>query len=97
MAHYSGKSTGVLVHRLHAVAAEQIILPPATLELLERNVFGFFAQRENLADRFPGVAERLHQLVVERREMDRSRATEAPTMELDEDRIEKLKALGYLQ
>ena len=47
--HYSGKSTGVLVHRLRTVEAEDIILPQATLDLLERNVFEFFAQRENLA------------------------------------------------
>lgn len=47
--HYTGKSTGVLVHKLHQVEAEDIILPQATLDLLERNVFGFFAQRENLA------------------------------------------------
>ena len=47
--HYSGKSTGVLVHRLRTVEADDIILPQATLDLLERNVFEFFAQRENLA------------------------------------------------
>jgi tetratricopeptide (TPR) repeat protein len=45
---YSGQSTGILVHKLRTVAREQVILPRATLELLERNVIRFVEQRERL-------------------------------------------------
>lgn len=44
-----GKSAGILVHRLHQVGRDDIVLPKATLELLERNVFGFLEQRAQLA------------------------------------------------
>ncbi len=54
-------------------------------------------ERENLADRLPEVAEELHRLVTARREMDRARAVEADTMEIDPERAEQLRALGYLQ
>jgi arylsulfatase A-like enzyme len=54
-------------------------------------------QTDNLADRFPEVVERLHLLVTERRAMDRSRAAEATTIEIDPERAEQLRALGYLQ
>ena len=55
------------------------------------------AQAENLSDRFREVVEELHRLVAARREMDRSRAVEAVTMEIDPEREEQLRALGYLQ
>jgi hypothetical protein len=46
---YRGMSSGnIIVHRLPAVTAEELILPERTLALLERNVFGFFAAREKL-------------------------------------------------
>jgi hypothetical protein len=45
---YSGEATGITVHRLHAVARDQVILPRATLELLERNVIRFVGQRQRL-------------------------------------------------
>ncbi len=41
---------GLTVHRLSRVAREEIILPAATLELLERNVFRFVEQRARLAE-----------------------------------------------
>lgn len=46
---FTGKSTGILVHKLRSVSAEEIILSEATRELLRRNVFGFIEQREKLA------------------------------------------------
>ena len=55
------------------------------------------AQLENLADSHPEVVAELHALVTARREMDRSRAVEAVTMEIDPEREEQLRALGYLQ
>jgi cell division protease FtsH len=45
---YSGQSSGVKVHRLSRLEREQVILPPATLELLERNVTQFVQQRSEL-------------------------------------------------
>ncbi|HEY7309756.1 MAG TPA: ATP-binding protein [Gemmataceae bacterium] len=47
---YSGESSGIAVHRLRAVGREQVILPAATLELLERNVVQFVRQRRRLAE-----------------------------------------------
>lgn len=46
---YSGQSAGITVHKLRHVEREQVILPQSTLELLERNVIQFIAQRERLA------------------------------------------------
>lgn len=46
---YSGASTGIKVHKLRHVAREQVILPPQTLELLDRNVIQFVRQRPQLA------------------------------------------------
>ncbi len=43
-----GLGGDVKVHRLRSVAREDVILPEATLRLLERNVFQFAAQREAL-------------------------------------------------
>lgn len=46
--HYSGKSSGITVHRLPAVTREEVILPEATLALLDRNVLDFAAHRDKL-------------------------------------------------
>ena len=46
---YSGESSGVCVHKLHAVAREQVILPSETLALLERNVINFAKNRDRLS------------------------------------------------
>jgi AAA+ superfamily predicted ATPase len=46
---YSGESSGIAVHRLPAVSREQVILPAATLDLLERNVVQFVQQRRRLS------------------------------------------------
>jgi hypothetical protein len=45
---YTGQSTGIRVHKLHAVAREQVILPRRTLDLLDRNVVRFVQRREGL-------------------------------------------------
>ncbi len=47
--HYSGKSAGITVHKLHAVNRDQVILPANTLELLDRNVIRFVRQRVRLS------------------------------------------------
>lgn len=46
---FTGKATGVRVHKLQPIAREQIILPDTTLQLLERNVIDFVRQRPRLA------------------------------------------------
>lgn len=46
---YSGKSTGINVHKLRTVRREQVILPQTTLDLLDRNVIQFVRQRPGLA------------------------------------------------
>ncbi|MGH7839409.1 MAG: cell division protein FtsH, partial [Candidatus Binataceae bacterium] len=45
---YSGKSTGVMVHRLPKVQRREVILPAATLRLLERNILEFARNRGKL-------------------------------------------------
>lgn len=45
---HSGKTAGVTVHRLAPVPRSQLILPTATLRLLERNVLDFAASRPAL-------------------------------------------------
>src|SRR5439155_25709004 len=45
---YSGKAGGVKVHKLRSVLRDEVILPEKTLQLLERNVGDFIAQRERL-------------------------------------------------
>ena len=45
---YTGKGGSIKVHRLHRVSREEVILPEATLRLLERNVHRFLQQRERL-------------------------------------------------
>jgi AAA+ superfamily predicted ATPase len=47
---YTGQSTGITVHRLPVVTRTDVILPEKTLELLERNVVQFIAQRRLLAE-----------------------------------------------
>ncbi len=46
--HYSGRSSGIRVHRLARVERDQVILPARTLELLERNVIRFVGLRPEL-------------------------------------------------
>jgi cell division protease FtsH len=46
---YSGKSSGITVHRLSTVDRDQVILPASTLELLDRNVVRFVGLRSRLA------------------------------------------------
>ena len=45
---YSGRSRGIMVHRLAPVSREQVVLPETTLRLLDRNVFRFVGRREEL-------------------------------------------------
>lgn len=47
---YRGMQAPLIVHRLPDISREDIILPDQTLELLERNVFGFLAQRARLSE-----------------------------------------------
>jgi hypothetical protein len=46
---YTGQFTGIKVHKLRAVDRDQVILPPKTLALLDRNVIQFVQRREKLA------------------------------------------------
>lgn len=46
---YSGRASGLTVHKLAVVEREQVILPRKTLELLDRNVMDFVAKRSMLA------------------------------------------------
>jgi ATPase family associated with various cellular activities (AAA)/ClpX C4-type zinc finger len=45
---YTGRSSGILVHRLPAVQRDEVILPDATLDLLDRNVLKFVGTRPAL-------------------------------------------------
>jgi len=45
---YRGRSRGVMVHKLPPVRREDVILPEATLKLLDRNVLNFVGSREQL-------------------------------------------------
>jgi ATP-dependent Clp protease adapter protein ClpS len=47
-ADYRGRSKGIMVHRLSAVPREEVILPEATLKLLDRNVLSFVDSRAQL-------------------------------------------------
>jgi ATP-dependent Clp protease adapter protein ClpS len=47
-ADYRGRSKGVMVHRLPPVRREEVILPEATLKLLDRNVLSFVGSRAQL-------------------------------------------------
>jgi ATP-dependent Clp protease adapter protein ClpS len=42
---YRGRTRGVMVHKLPAVQREEVILPEATLKLLDRNVLSFVKNR----------------------------------------------------
>jgi ATP-dependent 26S proteasome regulatory subunit len=48
MKRFDGTGGSIRVHRLDAVAPEQLILPAATRALIDRNVLAFAAQRERL-------------------------------------------------
>jgi len=45
---YTGQAGALRVHKLREVRREEVILPAKTLQLLDRNVKDFIAQRENL-------------------------------------------------
>jgi ATP-dependent Clp protease adapter protein ClpS len=45
---YRGRARGVTVHKLPPVRREEVILPEATLKLLDRNVLGFAGTRPQL-------------------------------------------------
>jgi hypothetical protein len=45
---YTGQTGALRVHKLRGVRREEVILPAKTLQLLDRNVKDFIAQRENL-------------------------------------------------
>ncbi|MDR1483302.1 MAG: ATP-binding protein, partial [Planctomycetaceae bacterium] len=45
---YSGASAEIVVHQLRKISREQLILPEKTVELLERNIFGFVKRRQEL-------------------------------------------------
>jgi ATP-dependent Clp protease adapter protein ClpS len=45
---YSGRSRGIMVHRLPHVGRDEVILPEKTLKLLDRNVIDFIGSREAL-------------------------------------------------
>jgi ATP-dependent Clp protease adapter protein ClpS len=45
---YRGRSKGVMVHKLAAVQREDVILPEATLKLLDRNTLRFVGTRDQL-------------------------------------------------
>jgi ATP-dependent Clp protease adapter protein ClpS len=45
---YRGRSRGIMVHKLPQVQREDVILPEATLKLLDRNVLGFVGTRPQL-------------------------------------------------
>lgn len=46
--HYAGTGGAVKVHRLHTVRREDIVLPQKTLQLLDRNIGGFVAHRNEI-------------------------------------------------
>jgi len=47
-ANYRGHAKGITVHKLPPVRREDVVLPPATLRLLDRNVLNFVGSREQL-------------------------------------------------
>jgi ATP-dependent Clp protease adapter protein ClpS len=47
-ADYRGRSKGVMVHKLPSVQREDVILPEATLKLVDRNVLSFVRSRSQL-------------------------------------------------
>lgn len=49
--HYHGASMGITVHSLAQVNRDEVILPPTTIDLLDRNLIDFIAKRPLLAKR----------------------------------------------
>jgi ATP-dependent Clp protease adapter protein ClpS len=47
---YGGRTRGVMVHKLPKVQREEVILPEATLNLLDRNVLSFVGERPRLRE-----------------------------------------------
>lgn len=47
-ANYRGRSRGIMVHRLPHVGRDEVVLPDATLKLLDRNVLRFIESRDAL-------------------------------------------------
>jgi ATP-dependent Clp protease adapter protein ClpS len=47
-ADYRGRSKGIMVHKLPSVQREDVVLPEATLKLLDRNVLSFVGSRAHL-------------------------------------------------
>jgi ATP-dependent Clp protease adapter protein ClpS len=47
-ADYRGRSSGIAVHKLPSVQRDDVVLPEATLKLLDRNVLSFVGSREQL-------------------------------------------------
>jgi len=45
---YRGRSRGIMVHKLPSVQREDVVLPEATLKLLDRNVLSFVGSRAQL-------------------------------------------------
>ena len=45
---YQGRTRGIMVHKLPTVQREEVILPEATVKLLDRNVLSFVGNREQL-------------------------------------------------
>lgn len=45
---YSGRPNAIVVHRLPPVARDDVILPAPTMQLLDRNIFGFTESRAGL-------------------------------------------------
>lgn len=45
---YTGQASGIMVHRLKQVQRHEVILPARTVDLLDRNVIRFAAQRHRL-------------------------------------------------
>jgi cell division protease FtsH len=48
--HYTGQASGIMVHRLKKVQRHEVILPAHTVDLLDRNVIRFAAQRHRLVN-----------------------------------------------
>jgi ATP-dependent Clp protease adapter protein ClpS len=47
---YSGRTTGIMVHKVPLVQRDDVILPDATLKLLDRNVLDFVGNRPKLRE-----------------------------------------------
>ena len=48
--HYGGSSTGITVHKIQPVEADEIILPAKTLNALDRTIIRFCEQRQKLRE-----------------------------------------------